>query len=219
MAEAIEKPKRAKKAATKKAAPVEVNVDYTALQKFEAEGAETLQTVADWDLDTQEEMDLAGQLFSHAGEMRKRLEADLKEITGPMRAAETKVRERWRPAIGFWKKSEEALKTAMRRFELRRIAEQSEALKKIEDSGGTANPDTLAIAHGHNAIKMTEAAGSRQVLKWRETDPEAVPEKYFIRVLNTAMIDGELKALGGKLSIPGIEVYEDVHIRHKPGRG
>jgi hypothetical protein len=210
------KKKRASAKAKKAAAePISTQVEE-ALAATEAQASETLAFVASWSIQDQAEMDDAGALLAQCVAKKRELEAELKEITAPMRLAEKRVRDKWKPAIAYLEQSEAAIKGAMRSFELQRLQEQKEAQRLVAESGGQVDAATLVVAHGQNQVQLASQVSSRQLRRWRIINESLIPEKYFVRLLNEKAIDAELKLVGGKLAIPGIEVYEDVEIKNKP---
>lgn len=184
----------------------------------EQAGKEMLETISAWQIETQEEMDLAGKIEAHAVAERKKLEAELKEITGPMRAAEERVRKLFRPAIGFFAAAEDAVKAKVKEFRQAAIAAQDAALKAIADSGGIAPAHVLVVAHGAGVLELPKNLKEKFSFTWTATDAAKIPEQYWQRVLNTELIDLEVSQKGFNCDIPGIKVDREVDIHNKPVR-
>jgi hypothetical protein len=209
-----QKPK--KKRASSKAAII--TAPSEALKAAERWAQETLEVVATFLVETQEDMDLAGGMLAEIVKKNKELTAELKSLTDPIRAEEKATRDLYKPSIQLLDSGEAALKNLMRTFELAKLKARDEALKQIAASGGTGTPEALTIAHGHGAVETAASVSASSVFKFRVTDESLIPEKYFVRVLNEKMIEQEIKLTGGKTTINGVEIYEDVQIRNKPTR-
>lgn len=221
-AEVVETPKKARKPRAKKeAAPSALATEPALEEKVserEAKARAALASIAAWEIDTQDAMELAGKIEAQAVAERKELEAQLKEITGPMRAAEKKVRDLFRPAIGYYEQIEEALKGKVRHFRLAAAAAQDAALKAIAESGGKADASTLAIAHGAEVLALPSNLREKVYHTWKCINFEEVPAAYKRYVLDEAMISAVVNRDGMQAQIPGVVVERQVDIHNKATR-
>ncbi len=184
--------------------------------EHEAYAQEALQVVSGWQIETQQDMDEAGEMKADFFSRRKLLEEKLKEITGPILTAEKAARNLFKPAISMLKNNEDIVTAALRDYELRRMQERRAALAEIAESGGKASEATLAIAHGANHVDLAEQVGSRRVFVAKLVDERLVPDEYIIRVVDIAKIQRLVTDKMGQVEIPGIEITEDVQIKNKP---
>lgn len=176
--------------------------------------SQVLVFVSKYEITSQESMDDLGGLQAEAREIRETLEEQLKSLTKPLRDLEAAHRRDFKVAIDLATKVEDTCKSIAREYQLRVMREQNEALKAVEESGGKADPSTLAVAHGAGQVALAETQSGRVLWRWKETG-EPIPEKYYVRVLNTKMIDEEVKLLRDKAVIAGVEIYQDVQIVNK----
>jgi hypothetical protein len=58
-------------------------------------------------------------------------------------------------------------------------------------------------------IPKPKGISYRDNWKWEVIDPDKLPEKYWMRIVNGDMIAGEVKANKDKTQIPGVKVYND----------
>lgn len=185
---------------------------------YEAKARDMLEAISVWEIQSQEHMDLAGKIEAQAVAERKKLEAELKEITDPIRAAEKKVRDLFKPAIGYCKATEEALKLKVKQFRLAAAAAQDAALKAIAESGGVADASTLMVAHGAEVLALPENLREKVYFTWKCTDFAKVPESLKRYVLDEAMITAVVDRDGLQAQIPGIEITREVDIHNKAVR-
>lgn len=218
VAEVVEEPKKkGRKPKAKKEAPT--NEETAALvAAAEQTSTEVLTVVSGYEIESQDDMDMVGQMKREARDRRESLDARLKEITAPMRAAEKSVRDLFRPAISTNTQIENICTEAIRRFELRKMEERRAALKQIEATGGKADEATLAVAHGHGVVETSDLVSTRKVFRFEVKDPEQIPERYWRRVLDEKLIQTDIDEARGNIKIAGVEVIEDVEVRNKARR-
>lgn len=185
--------------------------DDALIQKAEAFATEALALVSEIVVRTQEDMDGLGEDLAEAAKIDKELEESLKALTAPLRKKENEHRAKYRPAQNLISKLVLALKQIGADFIKLQQAEQDAKLREIAESGGKADPKTLAIAHGIGQVAVAKEMSPREVWKWRETG-EPIEERFYMRVLNTAAIDAEVKELKDKFKAAGIEAYRDIQI-------
>lgn len=166
-----------------------------------------LASIEDFDIATQDDMELAAAILGEAKGRANRLAERMKEITAPMRKAEASVRDLFRPAI-------DAL-TSIERIVKGKIAEAH----KREAEVNAAALEAAARAHAEGDESATGAALSqvvhvgnvagvqtRKVWKFEIVDAALVPREYL------AVDEKAIRAAGHEEEIPGIRWYEDVGI-------
>lgn len=192
--------------------------DEALVKKEESEATELLATVSGWEIESQEDMDMCGAIKKQARDKREELEKRLKEITAPIRQAEKSARDLFRPRISTLQQVENVATEAIRQFELKKLALAREARKQVEAGGGVADEKTLLVAHGHGAVSAAAEVTTSRIFRFEVKNNEEIPERYWRLVLDEDLIQADINAAGGKISIPGIEVIEDIQVRNKARR-
>jgi hypothetical protein len=188
------------------------------VKEKETYAAEVLAFVATFSIIDQDSANTIGALQAEAREIKEELQGLLKEKTKPLQDEEAQHRRDFKVAIDLASKVEEKCKEITAAHVRAVMKREEEARKAIEASGGQADPETLMVAHGGERVALAPTQSGRVVWNWREKtaaelEPgEEIPEKYFVRVLNTKMIAEEVKLLKDKTRIPGIVVEQDVTI-------
>jgi len=189
-----------------------------AIAQWEQEARNLLATLALAVIETQDEMNEAGDIKRQAFEKQKQLEAERKDLKAPVLEAGRRIDNKFKPALGYCQAIQDACEKLIVTFRLRAAAEQDAALKAIADSGGTlADEATLVVAHGAEVLALPDTV--REVVKysWRTTDAGAIPDAYWHRVLNTELIDAIVKQKGfaAQADIPGILIEREISIANK----
>lgn len=187
------------------------SADLALITRAEAFAKEALALAKEIRIETQEDFDGLGEDLAETVALKKELEVSLKALTAPLLVEEKKHRAAYKPAQNFLDQLEALLKGVGSDFLKKQIAEQDAALKAVAESGGQADASTLVIAHGTNNIAAPTQMSPRDVWKWKKTG-QPIEERFYMKVLNTDMIDAEVKALKGEFKAEGIEAYRDVTI-------
>lgn len=83
-----------------------------------------------------------------------------------------------------------------------------QALSQVD--AGMHDEHTLAVAHGQASAPLPEEVDVRTVFKFKVLDFNAIPREFLL--LNEKLLDQYIRAKKGVVSIPGIEVYEDIKV-------
>jgi len=200
----------------KAAAPPEEAAQLVKVE--ESAATDRLTTVSGWEIADQSDMDLCGQIAAEARDRREALEEELKKITAPMRTAEKAVRDLFRPAISTNQTVEDICKRAIGTFEHKKMLEARTARLAVEAQGGKADEKTLLVAHGHGAVQTAGNISTKRVFRFEVVDASKIPDAYWTRVLNEKLIQTKIDSEGGGVEIPGIQVVEDIEVKHKARR-
>lgn len=162
-----------------------------------------------------------------------RIKALKTEYLAPLKESVKKIEELFNNPLKNYEQLETAVKRAMSDF---RIAEErkareeearleAERKKQIEAAGKKGNPAPIipkATVERPQATVKSEGgkSSSKKVVKFRITDPDAIPKKYKDLVYAKAVEKGILEQIirpvvnleGMKTDIAGVEVYEDFEI-------
>jgi hypothetical protein len=193
-----------------------------AIALWEQEAKHLLATLALAVIETQDEMDEAGGIKRAAFEKQKQLESERKDLKAPVLEAGRRIDNKFKPAIGYCEAIQNACEKLIVTFRLKAAAEQDAALKAIAESGGTlADESTLVVAHGAEVLALPDTVREVVTYSWRVTDAGAIPDVYWHRVLNHALIEGIVKEKGfaAQADIPGILIERNIEIANKASRG
>ena len=209
-------------AAANGTAIVPSNEPDTAIALWEQEAKDLLGKLALAVIESQDEMNEAGDIKRAAFEKQKQLEAERKDLKAPVLEAGRRIDNKFKPALGYCQAIQDACEKLIVTFRLKAAAEQDAALKAIADSGGTlADESTLVVAHGAEVLALPDTVREVVTYTWRVTDAGAVPDVYWHRVLNAALIEGIVKEKGfaAQQDIPGILIERQIGIANKASRG
>lgn len=85
---------------------------------------------------------------------------------------------------------------------------QDAALAQIEAGAGDAPAEAFALAHTN--VEAPKNVSTKVKWTWEPADTSKIPEAYWTRVLNTAMIDAKVQAEGADCDIPGIRLEKSL---------
>lgn len=189
---------------------------------WEQEAKDLLGKLALAVIETQAEMDEAGDIKRSAFEKQKQLEAERKDLKAPVLEAGRRIDNKFKPALGYCQAIQDACERLIVTFRKQAAAEQDAALKAIADSGGTlADESTLVVAHGAEVLAVPDTVREVVTYTWRVTDAGAIPEHFWQRVLNQALIDGLVREKGfaAAQDVPGILIEREISLANKASRG
>jgi hypothetical protein len=216
-------PETPKKRARKASKPGKTSVEapeeaLSQLQIWEQAGRERLQILAEFVIEDQESMDLVGELQREAFDQRKEIETLRKHLKEPALEAGRRIDNLCKPVAEFWQKIEDVCKRLQADARAVIRAAELAALKAIEDSGGQGDKDTLFVAHGGQRLELPETSREEVDYEIRIVDISLIPEAYWTKVVNTALIQAQADAYKGKIEIPGVVITEVVKIKNKAVR-
>jgi hypothetical protein len=186
---------------------------------YEVEAKELLGKLAHAVIETQEEMNEAGDIKRAAFEKQKKLEAKRKDMKAPALEMGRKIDNEFKPALGYCQAIQDACERLIVAFRQAAAAKQDEALKAIAESGGKlADEDTLVVAHGAKVLELPSNVREVSTYTWKLTDAGAVKEAFWHRVLNTALIDALVKEKGfaAQEDVGGILIEREISLVNKP---
>ena len=182
------------------------------LQEKAKEAQEVLETLKDYAPQTQEDLEDVRDWLKDAKVRRNWLETREKEITGPMRTAENRVRDLFRPAKQFWADVEMLLKAKIASVRLLEERRNQEALAAAAEAHGAGDQEGTQEALAQ-VTTVSDLQGISTQVKWKYEVVNAaeVPREYL------KVDDAKLKAYCGKFKgdqkpnpIPGIKFIENV---------
>lgn len=211
---------RAAKAAAKAAAQADAGEESAKAQAlaWEQEARGQLQELATFVIRDQTDMDAVGELQREAFEARKQIDAQRAFLKAPSLEAGRRIDNMFKPAMGCYASVEEACKELQSNARAAMRAAEDAALAAIEASGGHADAASLVVAHGGVRLEIPET--SREVVRWEwtATDPDKIPEAYWVRTLNHKLIDEMVRAHQGDTDIAGVQVHRVVEVKNKAVR-
>lgn len=160
---------------------------------------EALQLAQILPLDTQEGVDMAGEMVAMAMNLKKEKEEQRRSVTDPLNAAVKTINSWFRPVTETCDSIVSTLKKRVADALVLAQQKQDEALKAIEESGGKASPEHLMVAH--NTPQKPDNMTISQVPVGYVVDFQALPDAY--KVANNNAIQVDVKR---GIAIPGIEV-------------
>lgn len=150
---------------------------------------------------TQANMDLVGAILVDVKTKYKELDARLKSITAPMRAAEKSVRDLFRPALNALAEAEAVLKKGIADAQRAQWAQNQEMQQKAQAALAVGDARGAALAvHALEAVVSPAGVNVREVVAFRVIDPALVPRELC------SPDDAKIKAAvaAGYREIPGV---------------
>jgi hypothetical protein len=166
---------------------------------------------------TDDDLAFAAATLREVAAKRAALAEQLKAITDPMRLAEQRVRELFKPALTDFATAEGLLRRKISKEHDRRALVQH---KQLEQAAALAPKEPeQALALIEKATTPTPAlpgVGTRRVWRWRYSDVSKIPDSF--RVLDEVLIDSIVKKY--KENAPahvggGIEVWAETSLAVK----
>jgi hypothetical protein len=184
------------------------------LQAKAKEAQDTLEALKDYKPETQEDLQDVRDWLKDAKVRRNWLEVREKEITGPMRQAENRVRDLFRPAKQFWADVEILLKakiSAMRLQEEQRNKEALAAAAQAQQQGDEVGVQTALS----QVTTVGDLKGISTRIKWKfEVVNAAEVPRQYLKVDDVKLREYCSKFKGEQRPhpIPGIKFIEDVPV-------
>lgn len=148
-------------------------------------------------LDTQEGVDMAGEMMAMAVALKAEKEEQRKSVTGPLNAAVKTINSWFKPVTETCDSIVAVLKARVIESLAAAEVRQDEALQAIEDAGGKASPEHLLIAH--NTPTKPDNMTIKKVLVPRVVDFSLLLDQYKqvnMAALQAAVDSGEREILG-----------------------
>ncbi len=182
----------------------------TELTTARHEAQESLALIAELSTDTEEDRALCSELMKMAAGKVKDLDAQRLTVTKPLNEIVKTVNSWFKPAIEFYGQAKELLGDKLAAALVQQETARKEALALIQENAGDAPAEVFDVAHA--PVDAPNGAQVRRTLKYRVTDIKALPDYLKYEVPDAHKIELLVKAEGLKLTIPGLEVYEEVSV-------
>jgi len=172
-------------------------------QRLEAE--EALQMIQVLDLTSQDRRDRAGKVLAEIRTRRAKLEAQRKDITGPILEGKRRVDAAFKPIDEYWAVCDQAL--TVRLLEATQQANQAQlkALEAVASTRGDTDSATLVLAH--SPAETPAGLDVRKSWSFRIIDADRIPDEYW-RV-DEDKIRRVVIATRGEVEIPGVVVEQE----------
>lgn len=171
---------------------------------------ECLQMIQTLTIESQADLDLAGELLGSAKAKIKELEEQRKSVTGPLNQVVKTINGWFKPVTEFYESCERALKERVAEHTLAQQAKQDAALAEIEAGAGDASAEAFAAAT--QVTENPSNVSTRVRWIWTVENWALVPGKYKKLVLDEAAVAAEVEAHGDRAAIPGITITKDIQV-------
>lgn len=185
--------------------PMGVPAAELAQEAEEARGA--LEAAREMQIETQDDLEFAATVLGETKKKAKELEARLKEITAPLRAAEKSVRDLFRPALDFYGTLEKELKARIGEVKLRQEEENRRAMEAAAaaHAAGDAAGTSQALATVKN-LASVKGVGARLAWDFEIEDESQLPRDYLMP--NVRAISDAAKGVETPPAIPGVRWFQ-----------
>lgn len=157
-------------------------------------------------------LELVGSILVDVKRQYKDLDARMKAITAPMRAAEKGVRELFRPALTALAEAESLLKKGIADAQAAQANANAAAMAQAQAALAVGDTRGAALAaHVLTPVQAVQGVTTREVWTFRVVDPESVPRELCTP--DDAKIRAYIEA--GARQIPGVlvELSTQVSVR------
>jgi hypothetical protein len=151
-------------------------------------------------VNSQQRLDLAGELLKQVKGKMKSLEAERKKITKPLLDAKKAVDNLFRPATDAAALVEDILKKAIASYIDGQRQAKVAALQAGDHEGALATIEP----------ELPAGVSTRTVWKWRLVDESLVPREYW--VIDGRRVQEHVDTFKGQSQIPGIEAFPETGI-------
>ena len=151
-------------------------------------------------VNSQLQLDLAGELLKQIKGKMKELEAERKKITKPLLDAKKAVDNLFRPATDAAALVEEILKKAISGYIDGQRAAKVAALQAGDHEGALATIEP----------ELPAGVSARTVWKWKLVDASLVPREYW--AIDATRVQEHVNTFKGQSQIPGIEAFPETGI-------
>lgn len=151
-------------------------------------------------VNSQQRLDLAGELLKQVKGKMKHLEVERKKITKPLLDAKKAVDDLFRPATDAAALVEDILKKAIASYVDGQRQAKVAALQAGDHAGALATTEP----------ELPTGVSTRTVWKWRIVDANLVPREYW--AIDESRVQAHVSTYKGQSQIPGIEVFPETGI-------
>lgn len=212
------------------------------LVKYEGQALDIVAKVKLLSVTNNKSLEMAVALLGNLSSMRKALETHRKSLTAPIREAEKRINEMFRPALAKldsaddelrakvtgWRREEaeraeaerreaerRAMESAQRAEELREAGKQK-AARKAEERASEAAMEAVSVEAPLRVMEVGSAkVTTRQVWRWEVQDFGAVPKEYFS--LDEKKLGAAVRS--GVREIPGVRIWSEEQLAVGVGDG
>jgi hypothetical protein len=177
-----------------------------------SELSEVAAMIQDFSIDTQDEMGFALDAVREIKAEAKKLDAQMRSATDPMRAAIEEVRGWFKPAIDLCGKIENAWKRKIVEAEAA-VADARRALEIEAYDAQEAGDKETAIAtiiQASNTTVDLVGASKREIWKFEVVDPALVPREFLI--VDEVAIGRAVRSSKGSIVIPGVRNFKETSL-------
>lgn len=180
---------------------------------------QTLDIANAFTIDSDTMYEMAGTELKDIKAKRNQLDTLRKSMTQPLDESKEKIMDFFRQPLDWLDDAEAALKRGMLTYkqdqERKARAEREKAAaeaRRIAEEAKAKNPDApppVVIAAPVVTKEAPKVSGvsTREVWKFRVTDPAAVPREYL--VIDEPKLGAMARATKGTVTVPGVEFYSE----------
>lgn len=178
---------------------------------------EALEALRGFEVQTPEQINIAGEILVDVKGRFKQLEERLQEITKPLNAALKSTRDLFRPAMSAYEEAEVILKQKIAHAHLA-IAEANRlAMLAAQAQMAQGNVHAAALAATSMVERpTTEGVRTRESYGYRIVNALLVPREFL--VVDDKKIKAHIAAHGDKNPIPGVVVEKTMQVVAARGR-
>ena len=170
---------------------------------------EALALVQSFPLDSPNDREDAGRFLGLVAERLGQLEEQRKSVITPLNEVVRRINSWFKPVRETLEAVDKSLRHRVSESLLAARARQDQALALVQAGAGEAPAEALSLAHAPLAV-VSDNVSVREKWVWELTDPGLLPDAYWMRVVNTAMIDAQVKSMGQAALVPGVTVKQEL---------
>lgn len=192
--------------------------DRDAAEAMGAEGLDVLEDFEALEIETQEDMEFAGEMLREVKTRLKAMKAMQDRVVKPLNTALKELRSWFKPPKETLEKCEHVLKTKIATAHDREFAAQQQMLEKAGAaamSGNTEEAQALVQQASSASFEPVKGLSLRHTFDFEVEDLDDVPDDYF--VLDEQKVLAVIRAAKGDIQIPGIKVVRNTGITARTG--
>ncbi len=162
---------------------------------------------------TQKDLDWAASWLTQIAAAYKHVETKRTSEKAPHLASCKAVDSRYKPAAKALEACEAILKSKIAALRARQRQAEEVAREAVRATGGQADGDTLALAHGAGAFVLPDQVRETSNLEWEVLDESAVPIEY--KRTCAELVEAEIERTRGACKIPGVRVWREFGVARK----
>jgi hypothetical protein len=178
-----------------------------------------LEAIDNMPIDSQEDLDFAGEILVDVKGKKKALENERGKATRPLLDALNVIRGWFKPAVQYLDRCEGKLKTKIAEYHREQRRRQQAALEAAGDASmrGDAEVARTQMQRAQEAqVHKVSGVQMRSVIKWEVTDFAKVPRKFLM--LNEKAVQQHIMQHGADAKIDGVKIWRDVSVAAKAGK-